>query len=233
MKAMLLADFAIMRKYQPQQIAIALIVGTFVGIMTESPYIPLTVVCVSVAFSLIFSLLSLDERKGWESYRLALPFSRRSIMQGRYASILVVALEALALGLVPVATLTATGAVVPDIPKLGAMAEGFDAQAFLLLAAVSLALTLVMFAITLPLDARFGMTKAVRYVPLVLACAIMALFGISAVTDTAPAILAEVDTFASTPEGALVTAAITCLAGLTFYAASYVLSVKLYEKREF
>ena len=233
MKAMLLADFAVMRKYQPQQVAIALVVGTFVGIMTESPYIPLTVVCVSVAFSLIFSLLALDERNGWESYRLALPLSRRSIMQGRYASILIIAFEALALGFVPVAVLTATGVVMPDIPKLGAMAASFDVQAFALLVAASLALTLVMFAITLPLNARFGMTKAVRYVPLVLACAIMILFGVSAVTDTAPTIFAEIDAFASTPEGALITTAATCLAGLVVYTASYVLSIRFYEKREF
>lgn len=233
MKAMLLTDFAVMRKYQPQQVVIALVVGTFVGIMTESPYIPLTVVCVSVAFSLIFSLLALDERNGWESYRLALPFSRRSIVQGRYVSILVVALEALALGFVPVAALTATGVVMPGIPKLGAMAASFDVQAFALLVAVSFALTLAMFAITLPLNARFGMTKAVRYVPLVLACAIMILFGISAVTDTAPTIFTEIDAFASTPEGALATATVTCLIGLAIYAASYALSVRFYERRGF
>lgn len=236
MKAMLFADLAILKKYQPQQIVIAILLGVFVGAMTASLTIPLAAVCVSVAYSLAFLLLSLDERNNWERYRLSLPFSRKDVMRGRYASILVVSLEALALGLVPVLLFWVLGALVPGMPVPNNLTTGFEAQGLALVMGASFAIVMVSASIMLPLSARFGITRAVRYVPLAAICLGLLVFAcmqVGGTGDESPTLALSLLEFVSSAEGALIAAGAICLAGLALYAASYALSSYFYGKREF
>ena len=122
------------------------------------------------------------------------------------------------------------------LPQTGLFAglfEGMDWQIALGMVAASIAFSLALWLVALPLVARFGMTKAVRYLPL----AFIILLPIGTVlvqkAGPPPAFVLDLATWASTPTGtvALVAAVLAVMAVLT--VLSCMLSVKLYERREF
>lgn len=139
------------------------------------------------------------------------------------------------LGLIPVLLFFLLGALVPNISSPSALTAGFEIQELAFMTSVSFAIVMITAAITLPLNARFGMTRAVRYMPLAamalcfLAFACMQVGG----NDDTTAFALNIWSFLSSPEGALIAAAAIFLAGIALYAASYALSIRFYEKREF
>ncbi len=118
---------------------------------------------VLIAYAAVLGAQMTDERNGWERFRQALPLTRAQVVAGRAAFVAIGAFVGTALGVFvylgacAVRQLPAfaamTGAGAPDLPQLA------------LSVAFALACSLVMAGIVLMLTARFGLTKAVRFLP--------------------------------------------------------------------
>ena len=142
-------------------------------------------------------------------------------------------LVGLVLGMAVTAIVYGLSLAFPQTELFVGLFEGMDWQIGLGMVAASIAFSLALWLVALPLVARFGMTKAVRYLPL----AFIILLPIGTVlvqkAGPPPAFVLDLATWASTPTGTvtLVAAVIALMAVLT--VLSCMLSVKLYERREF
>ncbi|MEG0015930.1 MAG: ABC-2 transporter permease [Gordonibacter sp.] len=232
MKAMLWSDLLVAKKYFVQQILLCLVVAVFVCIMTSNLYVGMPLASVMMPFSLAFTLFALDERGNWEQFRLALPLSRTDIILGRYASLAVLALIGLVLGALILGLVVAAATLFPSIPQLAGLLTTLSWQGIVLVAAISIVIILAMFSLTMPLVSRFGMTKAVRFVPLLAVVGIMVVFSLGG-NDEMSVFATNLANLLATPGGTLAVAGIVLAAGLALYALSGVLSVRLYAKRQF
>ena len=223
MKAMVVSDFMIAKKYLIQQLITASIVGVFIAIMLETPYVVAPAVGVMIPFSLSIVILSLDERADWQQFRLALPLTRADIIRGRYASLALISLAGVVGGLLVTFLLVALAHAV--------LLVDYSWQAIAFACVASLVIILLMLSLIMPLFSRFGMTKGVRYLPLVVVFAVVIGFQVGG--NSAPAeFLSNVSDLLETPAGTAAVAAGTLAVVAALYAASAALSVKLYAKRE-
>lgn len=232
MKAMLISDILVAKKYLLAQIVLSVVVSAFIAISMQNLYVALPVVGVMVPFSLAFTILALDERGNWEQFRLSLPLSRPHIIIGRYASLGIIALIGLAVGLIATGLLVLAANVMPGIPQIADLVVGFSWQAIILTGGVALGILLAMLAILLPLVSRFGMTMAVRFVPFAAIVIIVIAFQAGGnITDAQ--LLSNLASWVEAPENTFIAAGLILAACLTLYALSALFSVRLYEKREF
>ena len=223
MKAMVVSDFMIAKKYLIQQLITASIVGVFIAIMLETPYVVAPAVGVMIPFSLSIVILSLDERADWQQFRLALPLTRADIIRGRYASLALISLAGVVGGLLVTFLLVALAHA--------SLLVDYSWQAIAFACVASLVIILLMLSLIMPLFSRFGMTKGVRYLPLVVVFAVVIGFQVGG--NSAPAeFLSNVSDLLETPAGTAAVAAGTLAVVAALYAASAALSVKLYAKRE-
>ncbi len=231
MKAMILSDMLTAKKYLVQQLVVALLVGGFVCIVMENLYVVAPMLAVLIPFSLAFTIIALDERGDWQQFRLALPLSRADVVVGRYLSLGLLALIGMVTGLVLTGLVIAAAQLLPSVPQLANLMTNFSWQAVLFSSVIGLAVILFMLAITMPLVSRFGMTKAVRYLPLIVIIGVMLL--LTGLKDfEAPAFLLDFIAWVATPAGTVAVAAGTLIIMLVLYALSATVAVKLYAKRE-
>lgn len=235
MKAMILSDLIIMRKYLAQQSAIGLALGILLAFVMENPYVVSPLISVTVGGTCAFTVLALDERDGWERYRLALPISRANVVSGRYASLAIAVAVGLVVGLV--ASLTATMlastfmAMGYDFDGVRALGEGIDSGAYALSASMGLLFITVALAVTLPLAMRSGMMKAVRFIPMLIA--LVMIFVSTAIGSNGARFVAEsLDGIFADPNGPAMLAAASAAASIALYAASAAIAARLYEARE-
>ena len=121
----------------------------------------------------------------------------------------------------------------PDAPILSALSEPLGWQVLLAMAVASIAFSLVLWLIALPLVARFGMTKAVRFIPLAFIILLPLGTALAQKAGPPPAFVVDLVTWAVTSEGTIVLALAVLAFVAVLSALSCLLSVKLYEKREF
>ena len=151
MKTMTLSDLIIMRNYLAQQSVVGLALGILLAFVMENPYIvsPL----ITVGGTCAITVLALDERNGWERYRLAMPISRANVVYGRYASLAIAVAVGLVVGLVasPAAMVLASAfmAMGYDVNGMRALGEGIDPGAYTLSASMGLLFITVALAVTL------------------------------------------------------------------------------------
>lgn len=231
MKAMFLSDLLIAKKYLLQQTLISVIVGVVISVMLENLYVVPPVLGVMIPFSLTFTLLAYDERDNWQQFRLSLPLSRTDIVLGRYASLAIIALAGLLVGLLTMALLIVAATVLPHVSQLAILIVDFSWQAVVLTSAAAAGIILCMLAVIMPLVSRFGMTKAIRFVPLLAVVGVMIAFNFGG-GSAAPEFLIRLAAWIQTPEGTLGMAGIIVAATCVLYALSGALSVVLYQKRE-
>ena len=235
MKAMILSDLLTIRKYFKSQALLYMVVVVAISLFIENIYMIAPFLGVMMPFSLAFTLLAYAERNNWEQFRLVLPLSRKNIIAGRYASLAIVMVAGIVLGLVATGIVYAVAHFVPNIAD--ALIADFDAQGLILSAAAPVGIIFIMLSITLPLIARFGMTKAIRYVPVFFLVIVMLVFTSGSIPGVdygvfLPALNSLVAMLESL-QGTLAVAGIVIAAGAIIYILSGMLSVRLYEKREF
>ena len=228
MKTMLMFDLLTAKKLARSQLLLGVVVALVLTVSTGSALCIMPLMALMLAYSVGFTLVAFDERNDWERFRLTLPLSRANVVQGRYATFVVMTLVGLVLGMAVTAIVYGLSLALPQTGLFAGLFEGMDWQIALGMVAASIA-----FSLALWLVARFGMTKAVRYLPL----AFIILLPIGTVlvqkAGPPPAFVLDLATWASTPTGTvtLVAAVIALMAVLT--VLSCMLSVKLYERREF
>lgn len=235
MKAMILSDLIIMREYLAQQSAIGLALGVLLAFVTENPYIVSPLISVTVGGTCAITVLALDERNGWERYRIAMPISRANVVYGRYASLAIAVAVGLVVGLVAslaaMALASAFMAMGYDVDGVRALGEGIDPGAYTLSASMGLLLITVALAVTLPLAMRSGMTKAVRFIPMLIALVVILVS--AAIGSNGTRLVAEfLDGIFADPSGPTMLAVASAAASIALYAASAAIAARLYEARE-
>ncbi|WP_239442880.1 ABC-2 transporter permease [Gordonibacter sp. An230] len=228
---MFMSDMQVAKKYLLQQIVVALVVGLFITFVTQSLYITAPMLIVIIPFSIAFTIIAYDERSGWQQFRLALPISRADVITGRYASIALLVLVGVVVGLAVTGIGIAAAQLLPSVPQLAELMSNFSWQAILMASAMGLAAIFIMLSIMLPLVSRFGMTKAVRYLPLVIVFGFVIALNLESNLQM-PAFVLDFVNWVKTPEGTLAAALIAVAVVVILYLASASLSVKLYAKRE-
>ncbi|WP_101723403.1 ABC-2 transporter permease [Eggerthella timonensis] len=231
MKAMIMSDLLIAKKYLVQQLGIAIVVGIFICIMIGNLYIVTPAVGVMIPFSLIIMILSLDERANWQQFRLALPISRGDVIRGRYVSFLLLALLGIAVGLLTAFLVIVAAQLMPNVPQLADLMANFSWQALLMVSVAGISIILVMLAIVMPLFSRFGMTKAVRYLPLLIIFGVWIAFTLPQ-NGPPPAFVLDVLNLLETPAGTVAVAAGILAIVAVAYVISAIISTGLYKKRE-
>lgn len=238
MKAMMMSDLISIKTYLISQTIMAVIIAVFMTLVMGNIYVIMPVIGCIISFSLIFTLIAYDERNGWERFRLTLPLSRTQVLGGRYASALVVSLLGALTGLlVSVACIIVLPALPESVPvnqELMAQIGTIEWQGLILTFAAPIVLSLLLLAVTLPIAAKFGMTKAVRYIPLVFFFVFMGvMLAVQQLGATPPAFIMDFLVWVQQPEGTLIAAAAVLALTLALYAASFFVANKLYAAHEF
>ena len=224
MKTLVISDLVTMRSALLQLAGICAIVGAFISIATQSFVAASAATAIMIPLMFLFTTSAYDETRDWELFRLTLPVTRRQVVLGRYASILLVALLAVVLasvlGVLLALAAGAVAALAPvPLPEGLVPHEGFVAE-------------FVAGAVTLPLIMRFGMTKGARLVPVVIV--LLMSLGILLAGDDGPLAGMLTGLEAWLFQGANL--ALVCVAGvvatLAVYAVSAQVAVGLYERRE-
>lgn len=234
-KAMIATDFAIMRGSLASTAGLSLVVAIALAIGMQNLVPAVAAVSAMVPLLLLTTLGAYDDYNNWGSFRLALPLSRRQVVLGRYATLLI-AMAATA------AVTLAFGCLVLNVSSLipGELAAQLqeDATPIRIAAGIAGALscTVIACAVTLPLAMRFGMTKAVRFVPVFAAVAFalaLAIIGSSGSPLESNATFAHLLLWIDASDLHLLAISATILAeALMLYLVSALLAVRLYKTRE-
>lgn len=238
MKTMIVADFTVMKSTLAQLAGICVAVALIMGVVMDTMAGAVAAIAAMTPFMFLFSLCAYDEQNGWERFRLTLPLSRRQVAFGRYATMAVlcaaVALFSLVVGFLVVAVASwASEGLGLSVPPGLTWAES-SAAAMTASALASIAVILAACAVALPLLMRFGMTRATRFVPLVVVLALA--LGVGLFSDHMPdsgAVFGFLQWLEAGDGTNLVLFAGGCLvAALALFVASAPLAAKFYEQRE-
>ncbi|WP_080799419.1 ABC-2 transporter permease [Arabiibacter massiliensis] len=233
MKSMLMFDLLTAKKLAVSQLVLGVVVSVVLAVSTQTALAIVPIATLMMSYSVGFTLVAFDERNNWDEFRLTLPLSRASIICGRYATFLIMTFIGLVFGLVLMGIVFALAQLMPTVPLLATLVVGLDWQLVVGVSVASIAGSLVLWLIALPLVARFGMTKAVRFLPLVFILGMLFVGPLLQNAGPAPQFLVDLITWAVTPAGTIGLSAAVVAAVAVLAAASCVLSVKLYQKREF
>ena len=233
MKTMLMFDLLTGKKYLLSQLVTGMIVAVLIGTFMGNEYTALVLLTVLIPFTLVFTIISLDERNNWQSLRLTLPLSRTDIVLGRYASALLFTICGLVLGFVAVGIVFALSLVLPEVVSFEDMMGDFGWQPLVLVSVGGLGMMLIMLSIILPMTTRFGMTKAVRYVPLLFLLFIPLGYVADLTGFASQQFVLDFVNWVKSPEGSLQLTALVAVATCAIYAVSGAISLKLCEHREF
>ena len=252
MKTMLLSDLIIMRRNLFQMFLTCFIIVIVISLAMNSTLAPIGS-CFGAMIPLLylFSLAAYDEMNDWQTFRLTLPATRREIIMGRYASLCVIALISIVIGVV-VSYLV--GFVISIIGAQNAAEFGqawnYSSPSGEFLSTLALtsnppelifgssiagaAMALLLSTITLPLVAKVGLTKSVRYVPVV--GVIIFLIALVAFGEGGPlaSYVPDVVQWLFADDSAVLILIGICLGVvLVLYVVSMFIAIKLYEQREF
>lgn len=252
MKTMLLSDLIIMRRNLSQMVLTCFIIVIVITVAMNSTLAPIGG-CFGAMIPLLylFTVAGYDEMNDWQTFRLTLPSTRKGIMAGRYASLFIIALISIVIG---VAVSYLVGFIVSLIGTQNGAGFGstwnYTSPSGEFLSTLSLAtnppelifgsavggaaMALFLAAITLPLVAKVGLTKSARLVPVV--GVVIFLIALAAFGEGGP-LTAHVPDFIQwllTDESAVL---YLIFGGAAVVVVLYILSlfiaIKLYEKREF
>lgn len=239
MKTMLLSDLLTMRSSLQQMLAIVLAITIVMAAAMGSLMAALAAVSAMIPFLYLFSVSSIDEQNGWERYRLTLPLSRRQVAFGRSASMLVVTAATVVVAIVFALIVGAVAGAIadgqPDSP-LAPFTLAENSPATIVACVVLTALViLVGAAVALPLIARFGVTRASRFLPLVVVLILAFGIGFAGEGVSSMDFLMFLDVHMTAGDYGVIALPLAgiAVAVVAIYCASALLAAKLYEQREF
>lgn len=212
------SELAIIRTMAPVLTVTIVFVCAFMCFGMGS-YAGASAACAMVPILVMFSLLGYDDQNGWLRYRAALPLARRDIVVGRYLAIVVCS---------SVALFAVTMACVLAFPALGIEMEQTSTPEIFSACVASTAIALVLVAIAQPFSIKFGGSKGVRYI----GCALMFIGCLIYVASqfTMPELFTGLEDLVSQhPVVSLIALAVVSLA---IYAASCMLSIRIFEKKD-
>ncbi|MEI3377155.1 MAG: ABC-2 transporter permease [Coriobacteriales bacterium] len=231
MKAMVFSDLITSKGSALALLGITALVAVFISIPTGTLYGTIGACAAMIPFIYLFTICAYDELNGWERYRLTLPISRRQVVYGRYASMLIICacslVLAVALGLaIGLVAELLPESIVPDGLRLSNIGVGEVVGTALLTQVV----ILLVATLTLPFIMRYGMTKATRIAPMLLIFVISG--GMVLLSNTPIAVHAEAFLGGLEMWGMVLLAAVIVVVVLGLYALSALIAAHLYEHRE-
>ncbi len=236
MKTLVISDLVTMRSALAQMAGICLLVYVFISFATQSIVAGAAAVAVMVPFMYFFTVSTYDETHNWELFRLTLPMTRRQVVFGRYASLLVVIAASLAvsfafgvlLALAAGALAGSLGVVVPE----GLLPQGDFVPVIFGAAVMPVVIMLVACSLALPLVLRYGVTKGTRLVPV--AVVLIMAFAIYLVGDggLGAGALEGLEAWLAQGSNLAVACGLSVAASLVLYGASACVAARLYERRE-
>lgn len=213
MSGLILKDILNLRKMM-KQLAGFIVLFVILGIMIDSPEYP-TAMVIFLLPTTVLTTMSFDEYAKWESYALCMPVSRKDIVLSKYIFLLVV--SALAFGL---------STVIAGVVSLKITVDVLEISMAMLL---SLSFELFIYAVVLPLSFRFGVEKSRMWLLLAVGVPIAIGYLLSKYAashaDFAAMLPSEKDMerlIFLAPVAALMLVGLSCL-----------ISVRIYEKKEF
>lgn len=231
MTATLWGDFLTARRNLAQQTLIGICVGIFISLSIGNIYAVIPVLTITTALTLMFVLLSLDEQNGWQGLRAACPLTRADVIGGRLALLSITCVTTIAVGVTICAGEAASAPILATMLPIDPEGFAFDATLVTLSATLALLIVALFVAVILPLAARFGMTRGLSLLPLLLlvvagvAILIGNSFGIG--DKVLPALE---NLFANHLWSAC---AMTFALAVILYVAGGILAARFYEHREF
>lgn len=232
MKTMVFTDLLTTKNSLVTLLGLDIILGVFLTFTMQTLIGAAAAMTVIVPLMYLFSIGVYDEMNDWEGFRLTLPITRRQVVFGRYAGLLVVTLVAAALALVVAHIVSTIGNMMPNAPAYITAAEvGFVEAGLAVLAGI--AAVLLAASITFPFLMRFGMTKAIRVIPI--AALLLIALVVGALQDSEMIRQLNAIDFATLFSGDLgfaLAVATVCVVLLALYIISSLISVKLYANRE-
>ena len=233
MKALLFSDWCtlkgVSRNYPAPALIIAL-VATFAGIQNVEPladaiamHVHSSIVTVGLmmfSFFGFFSLFGNDEREGWEAVRLALPVTRRTVVRSRYLALVIL------FGIVAV-VVNLVGVALALYGQIGFMPLDEGA----LLTGLFLAVYLIYLGLTTPIVFKMGLSKARIYfsIPFMLCL----LFTFDPVKDALAGIASSLNLSPQLLENPLPLLLPALAVAVAVFAASMLLSERIYGARDF
>ncbi|WP_172633509.1 ABC-2 transporter permease [Coriobacterium glomerans] len=213
--------------------------GVFTMVLWIILFRSLVVSVSAVAFVFLVTIISSaatnDEKTGWSAYRMTLPVSRRDVVLGRYAALL---LMSLLLALVPSALAALIAVVSSTIPLPGPLADvlSLDKNPLIALFAVGgvcFAFGTVTISVSLPAFFKFGLSKAAMLLPVAMILVLATPFLIVSVAGgEAMDALSGALAFVMTPDGAKLAIAGAAAFVIILLAMSALVSIRVYERRE-
>lgn len=236
MRKVLASDLLMMKGPLLQTLILGLIVGLVLCVAMGSPQACAAALAAMVPLLLMVNLWGFDETAGWSGYRLTLPVDRSQVVAGRYGALLVLFVGA---GLVVLAfmaaVMAAAGPLSAVLPVPQDLVLSGDSMAMVCACILlGLGIDLVAAALSQPLVMRFGMTKAMRFIPLLVVMAVV--FGISFLSASDGAVDLLGWALQAVPDEMMriVLIGVGLLAvGLILFALSGLVAARLYAKRQF
>lgn len=243
MKAMILTDLITVKESLKQCVMIYAVVGLVLACSMKS--VVACVACVGTMGAIMswLMLASYDEVNSWQKFRASFPISRKEMMLGRYASILIVALGSALLALTVgylAMLLSRVEFLAPLFSVFGedvvdSLGSENNPTGIVLGASLLGAMVVILgVAFTQPFVAKLGMTKALRFGPVVVVVLLAVTVAASDSLMASLPIASLMGLFSDNPDQAFIEVTLVAsLVAMAVYAVSAFVAVKMYEQREF
>lgn len=233
MKAMIAGDLISLKGSVKSVALTALVVAAVIVASLGSIAAVASTVAACMSISLFYNLLAQDETNDWQAYRLTLPISRKQVVSGRYASSALLCAASAIVGFA--AALIAWGVLLcfKRTDFAASALQGADIATCAVTAVVGFAISLLIVAATTPLAMKSGLTKAVRYLPLVMVLLVFLLMIAWNMAGSAKAVSDGFLIWATSDMGVAILIALGLILSALLYALSWWISAQFYGRREF
>lgn len=234
MRIMMLADFLALAKSLSKWALLYALLALGICLVFGSTPALILLLGFPLSHTVLATMLMRDRDRGWNAFRQALPLSRADVVKGRYATTALVVSGCVALGAAAYAASCTLNAVVPGLPLIGHFAQGFDVPGLVSFIAVTFALTLTAFGLSLPFLFSDSHRKAINYVPLAFVLAIFAWIYVFRSVDFEPILPAVGEVLGATQTlgGSLLVGACAITAALALYVVSERVALRVYAPRD-
>lgn len=218
MKGLLIKDVKLL-KNQKQFFLVICIIGTLFLVMSNDPSFVITYM--TLMFSIFtLSTISYDEHDNGAAYLFTLPISRQSYTMEKYVFGLITTM--LAWGVFTAAALGATYYRQIEI----------DLRQWLVIAVTYLAVALLLLAITIPIQFKFGAERSRIALIAVVGCAVLVAYAAAKIFEAFHIDLsAVIDRVAEMTPGVFL--AFLCAAAVAVIGISYSISLRIVKKKQF
>ena len=231
MKAAFLSEFLTARNVLSQSAGIYVVVAAVLGISMQSVVALVAAISAMTPFLMLFTFCAYDSMNGWERFRATLPISRCELVVSRYVNVLLSSVVMFLLGWALACLISGMAPLLPlEEGMRASLSSEFDPGLLAIAGLMGLSLMTAVVALFLPFALRYGLTKAMRVVPVVMVMLIPVSIALLKQFPSGADVLVRIGGWldANLVAGGVAFAA----AALVVYAASCCVAVSVYRRKE-